>query len=176
MTDWATPDGVPKALTTAGLAGPAGLSVMASDLADWRYPDSPRLRNELLNRTRPSSNAAAATRALLRAMVDARGEPRLDLEGYPPEAGLFVSLIEAAGLYRLEDERWVFGAPTSTDPANLRPVFEAAKKVIRESSGPVAVSDLYTLWKSPPFGVRDGLLPVLAVIQCGGPTVAVRRS
>src|SRR5690606_14575045 len=117
VTDWATPDGVPKTLTTAGLAGPAGLSVRASDLADWRYPDSPRLRNELLNRTRPSSNAAAATRALLRAMVEARGELRLGLEGYPPEAGLFVSLIEAAGLYRLEEGRWVFGPPSEGDPA-----------------------------------------------------------
>lgn len=163
VTDWATPDGVPKALTTAGLAGPAGLTVMASDLADWRYPESPRLRNELLNRTKPSSNAVAATRALLRAMVEARGEPRLDLQGYPPEAGLFVSLVEAAGLYRLEDERWVFGAPTESDPANLRPLFDAAEKTIRQSDGPVAVSDLYALWKAPPFGVRDGLLPVLAV-------------
>lgn len=163
VTDWATPDGVPKTLTTAGLAGPAGLSVMASDLADWRYPDSPRLRNELLNRTRPSSNAAAATRALLRAMVEARGELRLGLEGYPPEAGLFVSLIEAAGLYRLEEGRWVFGPPSEGDPANLRPAWEMAEKTIRQSAAPVAVADLYALWKAPPFGIRDGLLPVLAV-------------
>jgi hypothetical protein len=163
VTDWAMPDGAPQAFTTAGLAGPARLSVMASDLADWRYPDSPRLRNELLNRTRPSSNAAAATRALLRAMVEARGELRLGLEGYPPEAGLFVSLIETAGIYRLEEDRWVFGAPTKADPANLRPAFAMAEKMIRKSSVPVAVSDLYALWKAPPFGIRDGLLPVLAV-------------
>lgn len=163
VTDWATPEDAPKTLTTGGLSGPAGLSVMASDLADWRYPASPRLRNELLNRTKPSSNAVAATRALLRAMVVARGEPRLNLEGYPPEAGLFVSLIEAAGLYRQEDERWVFGTPNKDDPAHLKPLFETAERLIRQGDGPVAVSDLYALWKAPPFGVRDGLLPVLAV-------------
>lgn len=163
VTDWSAPEGAPKTLSTAGLSGPAGLSVMASDLADWRYPSSPCLRNELLNRTKPSSNAVAATRALLRAMVEARGEPRLNIEGYPPEAGLFVSLIEAAGLYRLEDERWVFGAPSDADPAHLNPAFAAAEDMIRQSDAPVAVSELYALWKAPPFGVRDGLLPVLAV-------------
>lgn len=163
VTDWASPNGAPKGLSTAGLAGLAGLSVMASDLADWRYPSSPRLRNELVNRTKPSSNAVAATRALLRAMVEARGEARLGIEAYPPEAGLFVSLIEAAGLYRLEGDRWVFGEPDRTDPANLTPLFDAAEVAIRQSDKPMPVSDLYALWRAPPFGVRDGLMPILAV-------------
>src|SRR3546814_16150332 len=52
------------------VTGPAGLSVLASRLADWRYPSAPMLPNELVNRTRPSSNAAAAMRPLLRAMVE----------------------------------------------------------------------------------------------------------
>lgn len=163
VTDWISPEGAPRGLSTAGLAGPAGLSVMASDLADWRYPASPRLRNELVNRTKPSSNAVAATRALLRAMVEKRGEARLGFEGYPPEAGLFVSLIEAAGLYRLEGGRWTFTGPDRKDVANLRPLFDAAEDVIRRSDKPVSVSDLYALWRAPPFGVRDGLMPILAV-------------
>lgn len=163
VTDWASPEGAPKGLSTAGLAGLAGLSVMASDLADWRYPSSPRLRNELVNRTKPSSNAVAATRALLRAMVEARGEARLGIEAYPPEAGLFVSLIEAAGLYRMEGDRWVFAGPQRIDPANLKPLFDAAEDAIRNSDKPMPVSELYALWRAPPFGVRDGLMPILAV-------------
>ena len=40
--------------------GHGELNGLASDLADNRFPESPRLLNELLNRGRPSSNAVAA--------------------------------------------------------------------------------------------------------------------
>ena len=45
----------------------AELNSLASKLADARFDESPRLKNELLNRVRPSSNAVAAQNALLRA-------------------------------------------------------------------------------------------------------------
>ena len=67
---------------------------LASELADRRFPASPRLHNELLNRVKPSSNAVAARNALLRRMVQNEGEERLGIEGYPAEGGLFTSLIE----------------------------------------------------------------------------------
>ncbi|MEW6020053.1 MAG: ATP-binding protein, partial [Pseudomonadota bacterium] len=77
--DWYLPPAA-KGEIDAKVTGPAGLSVLASRLADWRYPKAPRLPNELLNRTRPSSNAQAAVRALLHAMVDHGDRPRLGIE------------------------------------------------------------------------------------------------
>ncbi|TCJ41262.1 ATP-binding protein [Parafrankia sp. BMG5.11] len=143
--------------------GPAGLSLLASRLADWRFSYTPRLHNELVNRTRPSSNAVAATRSLLHAMVEGRGAPKLGLQGYPPEAGLFFSLLEATGLYgKTAAGKVGFVAPPADDPHCLFPVWQAADTAL-QSSEDVSIADIFGIWRKSPFGVRDGLLPVLGL-------------
>ena len=75
----------------------AALNGLASELADRRYPQSPKIHNELLNRVRPSSNAVAAQNVLLRRMAQYEGKPRLGIEGFPAEGGLFESLLTQPG-------------------------------------------------------------------------------
>ena len=67
----------------------AELNSLASDLADAKFHDAPRLNNELLGRVKPSSSAVAAQNALLRRMVTNEGEARLGIEEFPAEGGLF---------------------------------------------------------------------------------------
>ena len=50
--------------------GLASIHRYASELADNAYPHAPRIRNELLNRNKPSRPAMAARRSLMRAMVN----------------------------------------------------------------------------------------------------------
>ena len=52
----------------------ADLNCLASELADRRFAESPRLHNELLSRQKPSSNAIAAQNALQRRMVLNKGQ------------------------------------------------------------------------------------------------------
>jgi hypothetical protein len=164
LVDWSLPEGAQHDVPSR-LSGPAALSILASRLADWRYPLTPRLRNELVNRTRPSSNAAAATRALLRAMVEQTGQQRLGMQGYPPEAGLFVSLVEATGLYRKNAEgALTFHAPAEGDPSALLPLWAAADDVLAASVRGITLEGLFAIWRGPPFGVRDGLLSILSVV------------
>lgn len=145
--------------------GPAGLSLLASMLADWRFPFTPKLHNELINRTKPSSSAVAAIRGLLHAMVENRGRERLGFEGFPPEAGLFVSLIASTGLYVFNENTGMFSfsEPVFNDAFCLYPMWEAANALFSESDISVSIDDIYDLWRKPPFGVRDGLLPVLGL-------------
>ena len=158
----------------------AQLNSLASDIADSRYPDAPRIHNELLNRVKPSSNANAARNALLRHMALFDGEERLQIEGYPPEGGLFDSLLEATNLYRSAETGWGFGVPDKKigDPSRLAPVWTAATNYLRDNSRTtVSLTDVYDLWRQPPFGIRDGLLPVLAVafVQSRSHEVALYR-
>lgn len=143
----------------------AEINNAASDLAAKRFPLSPKINNELLNRIKPSSNAVAGQNALLRAMVSREGEPRLGIEGYPAEGGLFASVLEATGLYGKVKGHWQFNAPTKKrDPSNLAPLWDAAAEHLKDSKDrTVAVADLYELWGKPPFGLKDGLKPVMAV-------------
>jgi hypothetical protein len=162
--DWRLPP-VARDVIDIQVRGPAGLSVLASRLADWRYPEAPRLPNELVNRTRPSSSAQGAVRTLLYRMTDRSDRQRLGFEGYPAEVGLYISLLEATGLHQwdAESERWRFVAPQVDDPARLFSLWERTDALLQSETEGVRCSDLYDLWRSPPFGVRDGLLPILMV-------------
>ena len=148
------------------------LNSLASDLADRRFPESPRLRNELLNRSRPSSNAVAARNTLLRQMTLHEGKERLGIEGFPAEGGIFESLLRATRLYRKTSDGWRFTVPEPVvgwdvsvgDPCNLSPAWNAARDLLEDNAHrTVSVGEVYDLWRNPPFGIKDGLLPILAV-------------
>ena len=144
----------------------ADLNSIASELADRRFGESPCLPNELLNRQKPSSNAIAAQNNLLRRMVLNEGEPRLGIEGFPAEGGLFASILEATGLYAQDGKIWRFVSPTTSgdDPCRLAPMWKRAFNYVKEHAHrPVAVSELFNEWRKQPFGLKDGLMPILAV-------------
>ena len=140
----------------------AELNNIASELADNHFNQCPHLHNELLNRQKPSGSAVAAQNILLRRMVLNKEEERLGIKKFPAEAGLFVSILHASGLYRQDNDQWQFLPPDeNSDPCHLIPMWEAATQLVQEKT--IAVSDLYDLWRAPPYGVKDGLLPVLSV-------------
>jgi hypothetical protein len=144
----------------------AELSGLASHLSDDWYPLAPRISNELLNRIQPSANAIAGQNALLKAMVLKQREPRLGIDGYPAEGGLFASLLDATGLYQKTSDGWRFVAPTHNghDPAVLGPLWAVADKLLKDSGkSAVGIQELHGIWQSEPYGVKQGLLPVLTL-------------
>ena len=143
----------------------AQLNGLASRLADGRFSETPRIHNELLNRVRPSSNAIAAQNFLLRRMALHEGEERLGIEGFPAEGGLFASLLGKSGLYRNTPQGWRFVSPDSSpdDPCNLAPAWQVAVEFLESNRDrAVPVSEICEIWREQPFGIKDGLLPVLA--------------
>jgi hypothetical protein len=154
--------------TASGVdAGAASLNVMASGLADAWFPESPVIHNELLNRIKPSSNANAAQKALLRAMIEHAGEERLGIDGYPAEGGLYAALLERPGLYRSDPDdatAFRFLPPPADNESRLAGLWGCAEETVRGASGAqVSMADVFARWKARPFGVRDGLLPVLGI-------------
>ena len=144
----------------------AELNTLASNLADKRFDQSPRLHNELLNRQMPSSNAVAARNKLLRRMALREGERYLGIKGYPPERGLFASLLESTGLYRRDSAAWRVVPPKSggEDPCRLAPAWKAGRQFLQnQANRAVAMSELFDIWRKPPFGIKGGLLPIVGV-------------
>ncbi len=171
---WFRKNHQPKRLRQAELNG------IASELAEHRFAQSPLLHNELLNRQKPSSNAIAAQNNLLRNMVLNEGSERLGIVGFPAEGGLFASILESTGLYRQTGESWRFTAPVAgeTDSSRLYPLWEAALTYVRRNADrPIGIAELFDLWRQPPYGAKDGLMPILAVafILSQRDTLAVYR-
>ncbi len=143
----------------------SALNSLASDLADERFRCAPRLSNELLNRVKPSTNAVAAQKALLRRMVLNEGEARLGIDRFPPEGGLFESVLKATGLYRETAHGWRFLEPApDDDPCLLAPAWKAATDFLGANDNrTVSLDEIYGIWREAPFGIKEGLLPVLVV-------------
>ncbi|MBB4837018.1 hypothetical protein HNP52_000069 [Sphingomonas kyeonggiensis] len=135
------------------------LSLVASCLADAAFTATPVINSELLQRDRPSSNAMAALRDLGHAMAERADQPNLGIEGYPAERGLYMTLIEPFGLHKERAGRWQFCDPDPDLPAgtSLAPAW-----AVMSDAPELSLAELYDIWAAPPFGLKRGVMPVLA--------------
>lgn len=138
----------------------AKLSPIASDLADDLYEHCPRVWSELVNRDSVSSNSVKARRDLLHAMINAEGQERLGIEGFPAERGLFETLLVASHLYRKEGEAWRVCEPCEASPKGFSELWAFTQQLFADTSARVSVSTIYDHWSMPPYGMKRGILPV----------------
>jgi len=139
-----------------------GISFLLSQVCNNLYPNSPILWNELINRRKLSSQASAARRNLIEAMIINHESERLGIEGYPPERSMYESMLDSSGLHRkTSNQKWAFFAPPEDDPSNIKPVWIAIHNFVFQSPpGPRSLTDLYDLLRQQPYGLLDGVLPV----------------
>ena len=131
-----------------------------SGLCDEHYADAPPIRNELLNRRSLSTSAARARRNLIEAMILRGDAAQLGFEGNPPEVSMYRSLLEAHGMHRRRAGAWGFGTPKRT----LKPLWSTIDGFLRDTeTGRRPLAELYDLLRRPPFGIKDGPLPVIVV-------------
>ncbi|WP_133510360.1 hypothetical protein [Candidatus Thiosymbion oneisti] len=135
-----------------------------SHVLDRLYHASPIIQNELINRDKLSSQAAAARNKLLAAMLDKRSEPGLGIDRYPPERAIYMALLQASGIHRLVDGSWQFGPPTVDDRFNLEPVWRRIEQFVADAQdAPQPFTALDEVLEAPPFGLKRGVLPILSI-------------
>ena len=133
-----------------------------STVMDTVYAKAPTVRNELINRDRLSSQAAAARNKLFQHMLTSQTDPGLDIRKYPPERAIYRSVLEAGRLHTETADGWAFVPPGSDDPLRLRPVWIRLDELLAESeAAPITLATLMDSLASPPFGVKRGLFPIL---------------
>jgi hypothetical protein len=142
------------------------LSAVFSQACDQAYSGAPIVQNELINRRKLSSAASAARRSLIERMLTRSTEARLGMEGYPPEMSIYLSVLESSSLHHRAGGVWTFGPPEGGDPNRVVPLWHAIDGFLTttEDQGPRPVTELYEILRRPPFGVKDGLLPIYVVI------------
>ncbi len=140
------------------------LNEKLSDVCDEIYRDAPPIDNEIINRRQLSSAAAAARRNLIQRMIEAPDQAQLGLTGNPPERSIYRSLLGEEGglaLHReVADGVWAFHEPSPKSPAAK--AFAAIDQFVDQTvDGPGELTELFELLRKPPFGLRDGPIPVL---------------
>ena len=144
-----------------GLVKQNEFSILASDVCEHVYPQTPIIKSELVNRTKPSGSANSALNILLKDMVLREGEELLAISGFTPERGLFNILLQETGIYRLIDkDTYGFSAPKAE---NLLALWKATDSMFQKINKAVSLADVYDQWSKPPFGIKAGLYNFLAL-------------
>jgi len=152
------------------LAVRSGRQLLAtlSRICDDTYDRAPRIRNELVNRHILSSAAAAARMRLIERILKFPSQPLLGMDATkkPPEMSMYLSVLKQASLHREIEGGWaVVEPPAHTDPGNLGPIFQCILGLLEETPDRrVRVSDLFAQLRCRPYGVRDGLAPLLLAV------------
>ena len=138
-----------------------GLSRALSDICDRIYPESPVVQNEMIARAELTSQGARARRELIEAMLQYQGQPRLMLEGYGPERAIYEAVFALSGLHRQAvDGGWQFQAPRpSSTFASVWKSMNRALDAARTEA--MTAADLGRAMKAPPYGLKEGLIPLL---------------
>jgi hypothetical protein len=131
-----------------------------SDICDRTYDQGLILDNELINRRELTSQGAKARRELIEAMLERATQQRLGLEGYGPEVAMYGSVLEATGIHRVEEGEWGFYPPRSD--SGITTVWQAIAQFCRDAKDKSrSLDQLYTHLQAPPYGVKQGVIPVL---------------
>ena len=144
------------------IANRRALQTELSDVMDRVYAKTPIIWNELINRDRLSSQAAAARNKLFQHMLTHEAKPGLDIQKYPPERAIYRSVLEAGRLHGQTDTGWAFAGPGAEDPLRLRPSWTRLEELFAASeSAPVTLERLMDALATPPFGVKRGAFPIV---------------
>ena len=145
--------------TATKLEGGRG-SAALSRACDEVFRFTPQVRNEILNRTKVTSQGAKARRILLERMIERESLPNLELGGYGPEVAMYQAFLRRTGLHRLDPETnaWVFRRPNDEALGEAWAVVEGEFE--RATRRRVNLKDIYAALLSPPVGMKRGVIPV----------------
>ena len=150
------------------------LSMVASEIADNTFFACPAVSNELVVRHDVSSSAAAGRRKLLEKMLESFDQDNLGIEKFPPEKAIYLSCLKQLGLHQYQAEHgvWSFVIPEVNTNCNeerrenlklVSEMFDKGYELFKANKRLVTLSELYTEWSKPPFGIPQGLLPIFGL-------------
>ena len=148
----------------------AALSQLASILADRVFFMTPVLRNELLNRSKPSGSANAALKQLNYALLKNSSNKNLGFEKYPAERGIYESLIKRNSLHlKTENEFQILSplaSPNSSEQKELCLLWLTTTEYLKQNKNrKVTLDEVHErVWAAPPFGIKAGLFPLLDIL------------
>ncbi len=135
------------------------------------YYEAPKVLNELINRRQPSAAAVAARTKIAEAMA---AYPHLKTLGMDEgkrsaEMALYLSVVRKGGFHIPDEsgEGWVFRLPSVTqDKCRLLPTIEAITHLLLADGDDVLVpvTEVFSNMAKPPYGVREGLRPVILAL------------
>ena len=150
------------------ISGGRELLSYLSDVSKNVYGSAPIVSNELINRRELSSAAAAARMRLMEGILSSASKPFLGIDPTkkPPEMSMYLSILKEGGIHQELAGTYGIAEPThDNDPCNLLPVLCFLRTFLEsQPDARVRLSEVLSAMRQPPYGVRDGLSPLLLSI------------
>lgn len=151
------------------------LSKLTSQICETIYPDSPVLRNELINRGKLSTAIASARTRLIQRMISDGDKEMLGMEGAPPERTIYLAMFANSSIHRNRGEgEFSFGPPDTGARGNWSAAWEVCRNAVIAPE-PLSLQDLLNELGRPPIGLREApaFLLIVAFLIHGREQVAV---
>jgi hypothetical protein len=134
--------------------------VCLSQVLDEIYPEAPVIFNELINRDKPSSQAAGARNKLMSLLLTNVNEPDLGIQKFPPEKAIYRSVLRETQIHIQQGKQWALAKPP--EGSSLLPSWERVEEFFASTDNEAkAFSEINAELIAPPYGIKAGLLPIL---------------
>ena len=130
-------------------------SSVASKVCSVWYDSTPEIRNEMINRNDLTGQGATARNRLMAAIVEKWGSTEQWFNSWSPERAVYDTMI-----LNNEINRKLKPSVTST----LYKPWDMALKKLQGTNKAVGLEDIYDIWRAPPFGMKNGTMPILALL------------
>ena len=135
-------------------------SAVASKVSDKAYSMTPKIYNEMINRTVLSSQGSAAKRKLLEFMISDTKKSCFGIEGYGPDRAVYEAIFIKNKIHVPTTKfDWKLKSPSKEN--TLYPVWDKILTAIKASKKRVPLSDIHQMCKMPPYGMKVGPIDIL---------------
>ena len=141
------------------------------------FPHTPEIDSEMVVRRSPSPIIVNARKKVELGLLERYGQEALGIEGRFADMAIFRSVFLRTGLYRQKGEDWVLAKPEELAGPGLAAVWGRVRDFFVVPGDEKSFRQLLDQLKEPPYGVREGLLPLLlaAGIKAFSGAATVRR-
>ena len=125
------------------------------------FPLTPEIHSEMVVRRTPSPTLVNARKKVELGLLERYGREDLAIEGNFADRAIFRCVFLRTGLYRRRGKTWTLVQPEEVDGKGLAAVWAEIRDYFGKPGKAKSVQTLLDKLKEPPFGVREGLLPLL---------------
>jgi hypothetical protein len=122
------------------------------------YTNTPKLKNELINKTKISSAISVARRNLLNRIIENSNEENLGFTSnqFPPEKTIYLTLLKDSGIHKKNNNTFLFSSPSDDSFSALWN--EGVSFINRSKAGIRKISDFVEILGSKPYKLKQGLI------------------
>ena len=137
---------------------------MVSQMCDATYSKTPKIHNEMINRHKITPQAAAARNRLMDAVITSHDKKNLGIAGWGPERAVYDAMLRVCSNHRKKRNGNEYELVKPPKNGSGWPVWDTVMGMIRNTNRRVNLTAIYNTCRQPPFGMKDGVLPIFVVL------------